>query len=221
MKRIKTWSVFESTKTSYNFASPSEIEDILLELLDDNIINKCEFLDSGWMFFPVEWNREIKSKLYLNMINLNKSSFREFFINPEEIPNRKGILNRRVEFIFLDDVMNSMSSNNPNSFENLFIKNSESGDIPAYPIMLFSLGYFGKENLQKLIDVLKRIYYATDFRPVKGFWEEDYVDEETGDLVTHCGAEIQFVKVSDTAYKNMIENYAEYFLEKTILPNFL
>jgi hypothetical protein len=65
--------------------------------------------------------------------------------------------------------------------------------------------YFLPENINRLIECLQRVYQATGFRPVKSFWNEDYVDEENGDVVTFNRGEILLISTDDSSYKNIFQ----------------
>jgi hypothetical protein len=75
--------------------------------------------------------------------------------------------------------------------------------IPGYPIIYLNLGIFKPENLPIFIECLQRLYEVTGFRPTSSVWAEDYVDEETGDVVTFYGADLQLYKVNDIEYQNL------------------
>lgn len=226
MKYLKTYKLFESNRV---FTDPDDIKDILIELLDDGIISKCEFNDSGYLFFPSIWTRQIQSDLYSDMVSYPENwelrkpdellgqTWKEIFLDPQSLMSKnvdgridKKVLNsmyldNRKEYIFLDDVKNSVSNIRQSGVsgevkEELFIKNIELGKIKAYPIMLFSIGSFDKDDLPEVIEILKRVYEATGFRPLLGFWLEDYVDENSGEVVTIAKGEIEFIKCSNESY---------------------
>ena len=103
----------------------------------------------------------------------------------------------------------------------LLAENIENGKIKAYPIMMFSIGDFDKKDLPEIVDVLKRVHQATEFRPLLGFWLEDYVDEETGDVVTLGRGEVEFVKCSDRSYQVLRSSLVENDINKVITHHFL
>jgi hypothetical protein len=243
MKFLKSYKLFESN--TQIFANPEDIKDILIELLDDNIISKCEFIDSGYLYFPYMWTRQIQSDLYYDMTSYPENwefrkpdellgqTWEELFLNPESLtfgnpdtPLNKKILDNRKEYIFLDDVKNSVSKIRQSGLTNktkdeLFIENIENGKIKAYPIMMFSIGDFDKKDLPEIVDVLKRVYQATEFRPLLGFWLEDYVDEENGDVVTLARGEVEFIKCSDESYSVLKSSMVSTDLSKVITHHFL
>lgn len=242
MKFIKSYKLFESNKQV--FANPDDIKDILVELLDDNIISKCEFIDSGYLYFPYLWTRQIQSDLYYDMANypetwhirkpdeLMGQTWHELFLDPESLKSDKKpisntiMLNNRKEYIFLDDVKNSVSNIRQSGLSNktkdeLLIQNIESEKIKAYPIMMFSIGEFDKKDLPEVVEILKRVYQATGFRPLLGFWLEDYVDEQNGDVVTIARGEIEFIKCSNESYNVLKSTMVSNDISKVITHHFL
>jgi hypothetical protein len=234
MKYLKRYKLFESKE----FDNSEDIKDILIDLLDDYIITNCEFIDSGYIYFPQMWNRNIQSELYYDMASFPENwefrkpdellgeIWKELFINVESEGITKNMLSRKLNYIYLDDVNNSISrvkiSGIKNkSFDELFLENIKSGKISAYPIVLFTFGSFDKSNLPEIVESLKRVYQATGFRPLKGFWLEDYVDEETGNVVTFGRGEVEFVKCSDKSYQVLRTTFAENDITKVITHHFL
>jgi hypothetical protein len=234
MKYLKRYKLFESKE----FDNSEDIKDILIDLLDDYIITNCQFIDSGYIYFPQMWNRKIQSELYYDMASFPENwefrkpdellgeIWKELFINVESEGITKNMLSRNLNYIYLEDVNKSISrvkiSGIKNkSFDELFLENIESGKISAYPIVLFTFGSFDKSNLPEIVESLKRVYQATGFRPLKGFWLEDYVDEETGNVVTFGRGEVEFVKCSDKSYQVLRTTFAENDITKVITRHFL
>lgn len=223
----------------------------MIELVDDHIITNCEFLDSGYIYFPKIWNRKIQSELYYDMASFPENwefrkpdelmgeTWKELFLDLESestgitwtdklvlSTENKIMLNKCLNYIYLEDVNNSVSrvkiSGITNkTFDELFLENIESGKISAYPIMLFTLGSFDKSNLPEIVESLKRVYQATGFRPLKGFWLEDYVDEDNGNVVTFGRGEVEFVKCSNKSYKVLRSALSENQINKVITHHFL
>jgi hypothetical protein len=235
MKYLKRYQLFESSK----FANHLDVKDILIDLVDDNIISNCDFIDSGYFYFTgININRKIQSELYYDMESFPENwefrkpdellgqTWKELFLDVESEGINKNTLSRNIEYVYLDDVNNSssrvrLSGITNKTFDELFLENIESGKIPAYQIMLFTLGSFDKSNLPEIVDSLKRVYQATGFRPLKGFWLEDYVDEETGYVVTLGRGEVEFVKCSDKSYQVLRSALAENDITKVITHHFL
>ena len=240
MKFIKSYKLFESNQV---FANSEDIKDILIELLDDNIISKCEFIDSGYLYFPYMWTIQIQSDLYYDMTSYPENwefrkpdellgqTWKELFLDPESLKLDKKIrnsiiLNNKKEHIFLDDVKNSVSKIRQSGLSNktkdeLFIENIENGKIKAYSIMMFSIGDFDKKDLPEIVDSLKRVYQATGFRPLLGFWLEDYVDEDNGDVVTIGRGEVEFIKCSNKSYQVLRSVLSENDITRVVTHHFL
>jgi hypothetical protein len=91
------------------------------------------------------------------------------------------------------------------------IKLIESGESPGYDFLFiyFEDYLFKKDKLPILIDCLKTFYSQTGFRLIKSLWTEDYVDENTGDVVNFYGFEGTFVRVSDDEYKKMCQIFQQ------------
>jgi hypothetical protein len=65
------------------------------------------------------------------------------------------------------------------------------------------------------------VYEATDYRPLYGFWEEDYVDENNGDVITLINSNLYLVNVSDEEYKSLINIFNENNLDKQVTNHFI
>lgn len=217
MQYIKSWELFESLDGRFQFID--SILDIFLELHDDNLISKCEYIDSGYLFFPEFWSRKIKSDLHFQMISdphnwekgkpeeLIGGTWKEFFLDTTA---DEKLLKRKFEYLLFGDI-------NYNSVK--IIENIKLGKITAYPVVFFSFGRVDVSAIERFVHVLKRVYRATGFRPIKGFWTEDFV--ENGEVITKFNAEVQFVKASDSDYKNLVSKLAETGLEKEWLPKLM
>jgi len=94
------------------------------------------------------------------------------------------------------------------SFKYKFYQNIINGDYPSYPFIELKIIYFENkpEDVEILTECLMRLYEATGFRPVGQFHLEDFVDEDTGDIVTLYIANIKLFKVTDVEYKNLIKS---------------
>ena len=66
-----------------------------------------------------------------------------------------------------------------------------------------NLGQFNPDKLPVVIECLQRLYEVTGFRPTSSIWGEDFLDEDTGDIVSLVRSDLQLYKVSDIEYKNL------------------
>jgi hypothetical protein len=236
MKYIKSYKLFESV-SKIQFPTYTELHDFFIELEDDEI-TKFNYKDNiGYLFFPQrEWDRPIQSQLYFDMSfeedfknhrpkMLMGETWSEFFMDPLTYPDKK-FLRRRTEWIHLDDVEEKKTNikqlgKDAKTFEELFVKEIEKGNIKAYPFIYMTFDIFLPEHLDEVIERLKMVYEETDFRPLYGFWEEDYVDEDNGDVITFINSDLYLVNVSDEEYKNLTEIFNENNLDEQVTKHFL
>ena len=80
---------------------------------------------------------------------------------------------------------------------------------------------FKPEHLDEVVDRLKMVYEATDFRPLYGFWNEDYVDENNGDVITFINSNLYLVNCSDEEYKSLINIFNENNIDKQVTQHFI
>jgi len=239
MKYIKSYKLFESV-SKIQFPTYTELHDFFIELEDDEI-TKFNYKDwMGYLFFPQRWEISIKSQLYFDMSfhlhcaedflnhkpkELMGETWSEFFMNPVTYSDKK-FLRRRAEWIHLDDVEEKRTNikqlgKDAKTFEELFIEEIEKGNIKAYPFIYMTLDIFLPEHLDDIIERLKMVYEETDFRPLYGFWEEDYVDENNGDVITFINANLYLVNVSDEEYKSLINIFDGNNLDKQLTKHFI
>ena len=236
MKYLKSYKIFESVG-KINFPTYTELHDFFVELEDDEI-TKFNYKDNntGYLFFPEIWNRRIQSQLYFDMsfeddfinhksIYLEGETWSGFFMDPITYSDKK-FLRKRAEWINMDDVKTGRTNvkqleKSTKSFEELFVEEIEKGNIKAYPFIYMTFDMFSPEHLDEVIQRLKMVYEETDFRPLYGFWEEDYVDENTGDVVTLINSNLYLVNVSDEEYKSLIEIFNENYINKQVTQNFI
>jgi hypothetical protein len=235
MKHLKTYKLFESV-SKIQFPTYTELHDFFIELEDDEI-TKFNYKDNiGYLFFPERWDRPIQSQLYFDMSfeedflnhkpkELMGETWSEFFMDPLTYPDKK-FLRRRREWIHLDDVEEKRTNvkqlgGEGKTFEELFIEEIEKGNIKAYPFIYMTFDIFLPEHLDEVIERLKMVYEETDFRPLYGFWEEDYVDENNGDVITFINSNLYLVNVSDEEYKNLTEIFNENNLDEQVTKHFL
>lgn len=237
MKYLKTYKLFESLNRE-NFPKIQDIEEFFYELTDDGILSKCEFIDSGYLIYPeyrllATSDKTVRSALIYAMYDdpnwekqRHPSIFNETFGSIFQDPSNPLINLRRdeeeISFKEMEDLVYRMRVNTlPNkTLIDYFVESIEGGKIPAVPFLRFNCGLFYSKNLQQVVDCLLRIYEATGLRPFRQFWNEDYVDKNTGDIVTMIGLNIDFTKVDDKTYKNLVNSYNDNDISKQITQNF-
>jgi len=245
MKYIKSYKLFESVG-KIHFPTYTELHDFFIELEDDEITkfnynNSAEalskFIDGGYLFFPQKWDRTIQSDLYHEMswkernwyeekpYDLFGDKWSDFFMDPVKNLN-KGILRRNVEWLHLDDVEEKRTNLEKSgvtgkTFEELLVENIERGVVKAYPFIYMTFDIFLPEHLDEVIERLKMVYESTDFRPLYGFWKEDYVDENNGDVITFIHSNLYLVNCSDEEYKSLINIFNEHNLDKQVTNHFI
>lgn len=237
MKHLKSYKLFESVG-KIQFPTYNELHDFFVELEDDEI-TKLNYKDNnvGYIFFPQNWNRTIQSDLYHEMswkernwyegkpYDLFGDKWSEFFMDPVTNPNKR-LLRRNAEWLHLDDVEEKRTNLEKSgvtgkTFEELLVENIERGVVKAYPFIYMTFGIFLTEHLDEVIERLKMVYEATDFRPLYGFWKEDYVDENNGDVITFINSNLYLVNVSDEEYKHLIQIFDDHNLDKQVTKHFI
>lgn len=238
MKYIKSYTLFErvSNETKLfesvgkiNFPTYKELHDFFAELEDDEI-TELEYNDdnTGYLFFPQKWDRTVRSELYYDMSfsenwqnnkpeDLLGLTWNDFFMDPVSC-DYKGLLRTSSEWIYLDDVKEKRTNvkqfgGDGKTFEELLVENIERGVVKAYPFIYMKFDIFLSEHLDEVIERLKMVYEATDFRPLYGFWKEDYTDIIISDLY--------LVNCSDEEYKSLINIFDDYSLDKQVTKNFI
>jgi hypothetical protein len=239
MRYLKSYKLFESVG-KINFPTYKELHDFFAELEDDEI-TKFEYNDdnTGYLFFPQKWDRTVRSELYYDMSfsenwqnnkpdDLLGLTWNDFFMDPVSC-DYKGLLRTSSEWIYLDDVKEkrtnlkkfSGSDTGSQTFEELFVEEIEKGNIKAYPFIYMKFDIFLPQHLDEVIERLKMVYEATDFRPLYGFWKDDYVDEDNGDIVDIIISDLYLVNVSDEEYQSLINIFNDYSLDKQVTKNFI
>lgn len=247
MKYLKSYTLFErvSNETKLfesfgkiQFPTYNELHDFFVELEDDEI-TKFNYKDNnvGYIFFPQNWNRTIQSDLYHEMswkernwyegkpYDLFGDKWSEFFMDPVTNPNKR-LLRRNVEYLHLDDVEEKRTNLEKSgvtgkTFEELLVENIERGVVKAFPFIYMTFDIFLPEHLDEIIERLKMVYEATDFRPLYGFWEEDYVDENSGDVITFINSNLYLVNCSDKEYISLINIFNDYTTDKLVTKHFI
>ena len=244
MKYIKSYKLFESVG-KIHFPTYTELHDFFIELEDDEITkfnynNSAEalskFIDGGYLFFPQKWDRTIQSDIYHEMswkernwhegkpYDLFGDKWSDFFMDPVTNPNKR-LLRRNVEWLHLDDVEEKRTNLKKSgltgkTFEELLVENIEKGVVKAYPFIYMTFDMFKEEHLDEVIDRLKMVYEATDFRPLYGFWTEDYIDDN-GEANTLINSSLYLVNVSDDVYNNLVEIFSDHNLDKQVTKHFI
>ena len=229
MKYLKSYKLFESVITKSEFPSQLDIQELFYDLTDEEPLSKCNLYESGYQFFTTNnISRPIRSQLFSDM------SFEENWVNKECENIQDTWKNMFIDLSKpLSDDMIKMASKNYNDVYFLDVESSKNSAgksylerlqenilndiIPAYPIIYLNLGQFNPDKLPVVIECLQRLYEVTGFRPTSSIWGEDYIDEDTGDIVSLVRNDLQLYKVSDTEYKNLckIFNTGNYTPEVT------
>ena len=215
MRYLKSYKLFESVITKSEFPTELDIQELFYDLTDEDPNSKCKLYESGYQFFTTDnITRSIRSQLFSDM------SFEENWINKEcedtqdtwknmFIDLSKSLSNDMIKLavrnyndVYFLEVEESKNSAGKSYLERLQ-ENILNDIIPAYPIIYLNLGLFHPDKLPVVVECLQRLYEVTGFRPTSSVWAEDYVDEETGDVVTFYGADLQLYKVNDIEYQNL------------------
>ena len=217
MKYLKTYKLFESVITESEFPTELDIQELFYDLTDDEPLSKCKLYESGYQFFATDnlCMSRLRSQLFHDM------SFEENWINKEcedtqdtwknmfidlskpQSDDMIKLASKNYDDVYLLEVEKSKNSaGNPSYIERLQ-ENILNDIIPAYPIIYLDLGQFNPDKLPVVIDCLKRLYEVTGFRPTSSIWSKDYIDEDTGDVKTLYGADLQLYKVNDIEYRNL------------------
>ena len=215
MKHLKTYKLFESVIIESEFPTELDIQELFYDLTDEDPNSKCKLYASGYQFFTTDnITRSIRSQLFSDM------SFEENWINKEcedtqdnwknmFIDLSKSLSNDMIKLavrnyndVYFLEVEESKNRSGKSYLERLQ-ENILNDIIPAYPIIYLNLGLFHPDKLPVVVECLQRLYESTGFRPTSSVWAEDYVDEETGDVVTFYGADLQLYKVNDIEYQNL------------------
>ena len=229
MKYLKTYKLFESVIIESEFPTELDIQELFYDLTDEDPNSKCKLYASGYQFFTTDnITRSIRSQLFSDM------SFEENWINKEcedtqdnwknmFIDLSKPVSNDMIKLavrnyndVYFLEVEESKNRSGKSYLERLQ-ENILNDIIPAYPIIYLDLGIFKPENLPIFIECLQRLYEVTGFRPTSSIWGEDYIDEDTGNVVSTVRNDLQLYKVSDVEYKNLckIFNTGNYTPEVT------
>ena len=215
MKYLKSYKLFESVITKSEFPTELDIQELFYDLTDEEPLSKCNLYESGYQFFTTNSiSRPIRRQLFSDM------SFEENWVNKEcedtqdtwknmfidlskpQSDDMIKLASKNYNDVYFLDVESSKNSAGKSYLERLQ-ENILNDIIPAYPIIYLNLGIFKPENLPIFIECLQRLYEVTGFRPTSSIWGEDYIDEDTGNVVSTVRNDLKLYKVSDVEYKNL------------------
>jgi hypothetical protein len=215
MKHLKTYKLFESVISESEFPTELDIQELFYDLTDEEPLSKCHLYESGYHFFTTDTiTRPIRSQLFYDMsfeenwVNKEcedvQDTWKNMFINLSQ-PLSNDMIKMAVKnynYVYFSEAKQSKNIHGKSYLERLQ-ENILNDIIPAYPIIYLNLGFFQENKLPVVVECLQRLYEVTGFRPTSSVWAEDYVDEETGDIVTFYGADLQLYKVNDIEYNNL------------------
>ena len=235
MKYLKSYKLFESIDKS-KFPTYTELHDFFVELEDDDITKFNYRGDMLYLFFPQRWESSIQSQLYYDLCfeedflnhkpkELMGETWSEFFMDPLDYSDKR-FLRSRAEWIHLNDIEEKKTNLEKTgvtgkTFEELFVEEIEKGNIKAYPFIRITFDMFYPKYLDEVIERLKMVYEATDFRPLWGFWQEDFVDENNGDVITFVNSSLYLVNCKDEEYQHLAEIFNESNLDKQVTKHFI
>ena len=219
--------------TKSEFPTELDIQEIFYDLTDEEPLSECKLYESGYQYFTCEnlRRRTIRSQLFYDMSFeenwINKEckdindTWKNIFIDLSKplSDDLIKISSKYYDDVYFSEVEEPGNYNiergfriDPNGVgiviaDRNYLKklqeNILNNIIPAYPIIYLNLGLFHEDKLPVVIECLQRLYEVTGFRPTSSVWTEDYVDENTGDVVSLLGADLQLYKVSDEEYQNL------------------
>ena len=207
MKYLKTYQLFESTFVKLeDFPEHEEILEYFYDVTDEQEHYHYGVSDDPtYVLFTVYpgLNRELSSQLSYDI------SYEKDWIN-----KKVDLLNGDTwsEFITTADYEGKLY---PEFFDKQIYgytgdktlgkriyEEALKGTIKLYPIIYINITV---PNPDKMIECLERFYEATGFRPIGDYNEEDFVDEDNGDIVTLHAFDLKLFKVNDVEYKRLIK----------------
>jgi hypothetical protein len=225
MKHLKTYKLFESFN-NVHFPTENEIKELFIELYDDEILfQPLNNYTYGYVFFPYDaitgqllqqFNYAVENHADWENLRpdiLHGDRWSDLFLDVNDERNHY-MLEKCQDWIFIEQKDISQTTK-------LIWENIENGKILAYPVIKFYLGYFKTKNKELVFEALERLYDATDFRPTREVWEEDFVDEDTGDLIDVMGMDLTFYNVDDETYRNLTKVFSYRELEKELVKHFI
>lgn len=230
MRYLKSYKLFESVITKSEFPTELDIQELFYDLTDEEPLSKCKLYESGYQYFSTDnlCMSNIRSELFshmshhLNWINkecefLNDTWNNIFIDLSKPISNNMlKLASQNYNDVYFSEVESSKNKYGKSYLERLH-ENILNDVIPACPVIYLNLGIFKPEKLPVFIECLQRLYEVTGFRPTSSIWGEDYIDEDTGNVVSTVRNDLQLYKVSDIEYKNLckIFNTGNYTPEVT------
>ena len=232
MRHLKSYKLFESLDKS-DFIKQEDIEELFYELTDDEEMSQCKIGNFGYRFFSTDFiTRPIRSQLIYDMsftddwinkeCNDIQDTWKNLFIDLSE-PVSNNIISlakRNDEGVYINDKSYRRLSRS-GDWDSLVSKNILNGNIPAYKVVILDLGVFRPEKLPIVIECLQRLYDIYGFRPTSYIWDEDYADEDSGNIVTYRKAILKLYKVNDVEYSNLCKIDVEGKLDKELIKYFL
>ncbi len=225
MRYLKTYKLFESLN-DIHFPTEDEIKELFIELYDDEILfQNIRNFTHGYVFFPYDAITGQLAQQFSYAVEkftdwenlrpdiLHGDRWSDLFLDVNDERNHY-MLEKCQDWIFIDQKDISQTTK-------LIWENIENGKILAYPVIKFYLGYFETKNKELIFEALERLYDATDFRPTREVWEEDFVDEDTGDLIDVMGMDLTFYNVDDETYRNLTKVFSYRELERELVKHFI
>lgn len=231
--RIKKFRIFENKiNNSIQFPTEGEVSDLMSNFLDsyDKDIENYDTCYLTILKNPVSWATLDNSPRFYSIIG-------DYFGDLNDINSsydqRNLFFTKRFNFQF----------KYPNwhiTRQELFDyteEKIESNQIKAYPIIKFDFGQTSNQTssmilykktdidgnseinkeFESFLESLKFLYYQTGFRPFSSLIEEDYVDEDNGDVYTFLIFNGFFIDCDDNEYNNLYKMFDSEF-RSTLSP---
>lgn len=215
MKHLKTYKLFENSSILNfdDFPSNELIKDFFVELTDNDIVSNIEIREKGYLYLtPQYFDRKVLTaflddarhnpKFPDNKVEiLAGDTWRNFFLTASN--ETKWVTYEIFELQNVEKL---------SKIDSIIYDNIINGNIKAYPyieiapinICIKHEGELRKESIKEkeiLFECLDNLYQSTDFRPIGHSWEEDYVDESNGEIVTLLNYNLKLFNTTDIEYK--------------------
>lgn len=233
MNYIKSYTLFERSKLfesldKSDFLKQEDIEDLFYELTDEEGYSTCQISDFGYTFFTTDFiTRPIRSQMIYDMefsedwinkeCNDIQDTWKNLFIDLSQSQSNSSISLAKRN----DNAVYSSDRSYEYKWDSLITKNILDDKIHGYKVVILDLGSFNPDKLPIVIECLQRLYDVTGFRPTSKIWDEDYADEDNGDIVTLRRASLKLYKVNDVEYSNLCKIETEGKLDKELIKYFL